>query len=131
MRATTPTPSPWSSRSSIVSKRGAAAAFWRHRRASALMHERLAELRRLQNDITADRGDGMIGRSVTVLVDEPGIARSVREAPEIDGVIHVDPALPVGAFAEVEIRDAFGPDLVAEGGSIIDDDDDMDESDTD
>ena len=99
--------------------------------APSLMHERLAELRRLQDDITADRGDGMIGRSVTVLVDEPGIARSVREAPEIDGVIHVDPALPVGAFAEVEISDAYGPDLVAEGGSIIDDDDDMDESDTD
>lgn len=102
--------------------------------APALMHERLAELRRLQDDITADRGDAMIGRSVTVLVDEPGIARSVREAPEIDGVIHVDPALPVGAFTEVEISDAYGPDLVAEGGSIIDDDDDesdMDESDTD
>ena len=26
---------------------------------------------------------------MTVLVDTPGIARSYREAPEIDGVIHV------------------------------------------
>jgi ribosomal protein S12 methylthiotransferase len=93
----------------------------------ALMHERLAELRELQDSITAARGDDMIGRSVTVLVDEPGIARSVREAPEIDGVVHVGHDLEVGEFAEVEIVDAFGPDLVAAGGSI-DDGDDGDDS---
>ncbi len=98
--------------------------------APALMHERLAELRGLQDDITASRGDDMIGRSVTVLVDEPGIARSVREAPEIDGVIHVRHELAVGSFAEVEIVDAFGPDLVAAGGSI-DDSDDTDSDDPD
>ncbi|MEO6652718.1 MAG: 30S ribosomal protein S12 methylthiotransferase RimO [Ilumatobacteraceae bacterium] len=82
-----------------------------------LMHARLAELRELQDDITATRRDDMIGRSVRVLVDEPGIARSVREAPEIDGVIHVDPDLAVGAFAMVDIVEALGPDLVASGGS--------------
>ena len=89
---------------------------------SSLMNERLAELRELQDQITASRGDGMIGRSITVLVDEPGIARSVREAPEIDGVVHVGHDLRVGTFAEVEIVDAFGPDLVAAGGSILDGD---------
>lgn len=90
----------------------------------ALMHERLAELRQLQDNITASRGDDMIGRTITVLVDQPGIARSVREAPEIDGVVHVGHDLPVGQFAEVEIIDAFGPDLVAVGGSIDDGDED-------
>jgi ribosomal protein S12 methylthiotransferase len=85
-----------------------------------LMHERLAELRALQDDITAGRRDEMIGRTVRVLVDEPGIARSVREAPEIDGVIHVSPSLAVGEFTMVEIIDAFGPDLVASGGALID-----------
>lgn len=90
--------------------------------ARPLMHERLAELRELQDDITATRRDDMIGRSVRVLVDEPGIARSVREAPEIDGVIHVDPDLTVGEFTEVEIVDALGPDLVAGGGSTGADD---------
>jgi ribosomal protein S12 methylthiotransferase len=86
-----------------------------------LMNDRLAELRELQDDITATRRDDMIGRTVRVLVDAPGIARSVREAPEIDGVIHVSRDLRVGDFAEVGIVDALGPDLVAEGG-------DMDES---
>ena len=83
-----------------------------------LMNARLAELRELQDDITASRGDDMIGRTVEVLVDEPGVARSAREAPEIDGVIHVDPTLAVGRFAHVLIVDALGPDLVAAGGAV-------------
>ncbi len=87
-----------------------------------LMHERLAELRELQDDITASRRDELIGRTVKVLVDEPGIARSVREAPEIDGVIHVSHDLEVGGFTEVEIADALGPDLVAVGGVMEGDD---------
>lgn len=82
-----------------------------------LMGERIAELRELQDDITAARGDAQIGKTVHVLVDAPGVARSAREAPEIDGVIHVDPALPVGRFFDVEIVDALGPDLVAAGGT--------------
>ncbi|MDW3212553.1 MAG: 30S ribosomal protein S12 methylthiotransferase RimO [Ilumatobacteraceae bacterium] len=90
----------------------------------SLMHERLAELRELQDDITAERRDEMIGRTVRVLVDEPGVARSVREAPEIDGVIHVAAELAVGEFADVRIIDALGPDLVADGGVLTDEDDD-------
>ncbi len=78
-----------------------------------LMHARLAELRELQDEITATRRDDLIGRTVRVLVDAPGIARSVREAPEIDGVVHVGHDVIVGEFAEVVIVDALGPDLVA------------------
>jgi len=89
---------------------------------AGLMNERLAELRELQDGITAARRDDVIGRSVRVLVDSVGVARSVREAPEIDGIIHVDDDLAVGDFAVVEIVDALGPDLVARGGSIIDED---------
>ena len=78
-----------------------------------LAHERLAELRQLQDDITARRRDALIGSSVRVLIDEPGVARSHREAPEIDGVIEVPRTLTVGSFANVRIVDAMGPDLVA------------------
>jgi ribosomal protein S12 methylthiotransferase len=80
----------------------------------ALMHERLAELREMQDAITATRSDDRIGRSVRVLVDEPGIARSSREAPEIDGVIEVPDHLAAGEFHTVTIVDAMGPDSVAE-----------------
>ena len=58
----------------------------------------------------------VVGTTVEVLTDESGIARSVREAPEIDGVIHVGQDVPVGEFSTVEIVDALGPDLVAAGG---------------
>jgi ribosomal protein S12 methylthiotransferase len=51
---------------------------------------------------------------VEVLVDAPGIGRSHREAPEIDGVIHVPDTLAVGEFAKVMITGARGVDLDAE-----------------
>lgn len=81
----------------------------------ALMHERLAELRELQDDITASRRDALIGSTVEVLVDTVGIGRSHREAPEIDGVVHVDAALVPGEFARVVVTDALGPDLITDG----------------
>jgi ribosomal protein S12 methylthiotransferase len=80
---------------------------------ASLASERLAELRELQDDITARRRDALIGSRVRVLIDEPGVGRSHREAPEIDGVIEVPDTLMVGTFAEVRIVDAMGPDLVA------------------
>ena len=46
-------------------------------------------------------------------MDEPGEARSHREAPEIDGIIEVPQDLLVGEFYDVEITSAMGPDLVA------------------
>ncbi len=81
---------------------------------SSLMNERLAELRELQDDITARRRDALIGTTVKVLVDEVGVARSSREAPEIDGIIEVPAGLTIGQFHTVRIVDAMGPDLVAE-----------------
>jgi len=80
----------------------------------SLMNERLAELRELQDDITGRRRDALIGTITDVLVDEPGIARSTREAPEIDGIVEVPADLAVGQFHTVRIVDAMGPDLVAE-----------------
>ena len=88
-----------------------------------LMNERIAELREMQDNITAKRRDALIGRTVEVLVDEVGIGRTHWEAPSIDGIVHVSRDLPVGEFATVLIVDAMGPDLVAEGSSVEDSDD--------
>lgn len=82
-----------------------------------LMNERLAELRELQDDITAARRDTLIGQTLRVLVDSVGVGRSHREAPEIDGVVHLDEALVPGTIVDVDIVDALGPDLVAAGVS--------------
>jgi ribosomal protein S12 methylthiotransferase len=80
-----------------------------------LVAERLAELTALQDQITAAKRDEMIGSVVEVLVDSPGIGRTWREAPEIDGVVMVAPHLEQGSFATVTIVNALGPDLVANG----------------
>jgi ribosomal protein S12 methylthiotransferase len=90
-----------------------------------LMNERIAELREMQDNITAVRRDALIGRTVEVLVDEVGIGRTHWEAPSIDGIVHVSRDLPVGEFANVMIVDAMGPDLVAEGSSVEDSDDEQ------
>ena len=79
-----------------------------------LMRERLSELSEMQDNITFSRRDDLIGRTVNVLVDEPGVARSHREAPEIDGIIEVPMSLEVGQFYDVTVKSAMGPDLVAE-----------------
>ena len=79
-----------------------------------LMRERLSELSEMQDNITFSRRDDLIGRTVNVLVDEPGVARSHREAPEIDGIIEVPTSLEVGQFYDVTVKSAMGPDLVAE-----------------
>jgi ribosomal protein S12 methylthiotransferase len=79
-----------------------------------LVHERLLELRERQDAITAARRDALIGEEVTVLVDAPGVARSHREAPEIDGVVTVPVDLPVGALMPIRITGAEGPDSYGE-----------------
>ena len=76
--------------------------------------ERRRELAEVQDAVTATKRDQLIGREVEVLVDAPGIARSYREAPEIDGIISVPEHLAVGQFHSVRVADALGPDLVAE-----------------
>jgi ribosomal protein S12 methylthiotransferase len=83
-----------------------------------LVQDRLRELRELQDDITAARRDALIGSTVEVLVDAPGVGRSHREAPEIDGIVHVGQNVAVGSLERVEIVDALGPDLVAVGADV-------------
>jgi ribosomal protein S12 methylthiotransferase len=80
---------------------------------AALVAERLDELQSLQDGITARRRDDLLGTTLDVLVDEPGVARSHREAPEIDGVVMVPETLPVGTFHTVLVTESLGTDLVA------------------
>ena len=86
---------------------------------AGLMAERLGELTELQDDITAARRDELIGRRLEVLVDAVGVGRSHREAPEIDGIVHVRHDLAVGEITDVTIVDALGPDLVGEGADLL------------
>ena len=80
---------------------------------TGLRDERLAELRELQDDITGAKRDLLVGSEVRVLVDEPGIGRSHREAPEIDGVVVVPDTLEVGDFHDLTVTATMGPDVEA------------------
>lgn len=81
--------------------------------AAGLRDERLAELRELQDPITAHRRDLLVGQRVEVLVDEPGSGRTHREAPEIDGVIRVPEHLAAGTLATLTVTASAGIDLAA------------------
>ena len=78
-----------------------------------LMKERLVELEELQEGITSAKRRALVGSTIEVLVDGPGVARSHRETPEIDGIVEVPASLATGAFHAVTVTGAFGPDLEA------------------
>ena len=79
--------------------------------------ERLARLMRHQADISAERLARRVGQTCDVLIDavtETGlIARSYAEAPDIDGIIHVDGTGVVGERIAVRITDSDTHDLFA------------------
>jgi len=85
----------------------------------ALKQERLARFMAVQEDISRLRLARRVGERLTVLIDAVSdgraIARSMADAPEIDGVVYVEPAvgLEVGDFIDVNITRAGDHDLWA------------------
>ena len=79
----------------------------------ALVAERMRELGELQDTVTMSRREALVGSTIEVLVDEPGVGRSHREAPEIDGVVNLTSGLATGTFATVTVSGAAGVDLEA------------------
>ncbi|MGY6502161.1 MAG: 30S ribosomal protein S12 methylthiotransferase RimO [Acidimicrobiales bacterium] len=84
----------------------------------SLVSERLSELSELQDSITAHRRSELIGTAVEVLVDEPGVGRTHREAPEIDGIVTVPEHLAVGVVHTVVVTGSLGPDLEAAADAV-------------
>ncbi|WP_295437195.1 30S ribosomal protein S12 methylthiotransferase RimO [uncultured Thiodictyon sp.] len=86
----------------------------------AVKQERLARFMEIQAQISRDKLAQRIGQRLTVLVDEVDddevIARSVGDAPEIDGVVVIPGAweLDPGDFIEVVVTDSGDHDLWAE-----------------
>jgi ribosomal protein S12 methylthiotransferase len=82
-----------------------------------LAMERLRECAELQDTVTAARRDALVGEVRQVLVDAPGVGRTVHEAPEIDGVVHLPADLAPGALVEMVVTASLGTDLLAEPAS--------------
>jgi ribosomal protein S12 methylthiotransferase len=86
--------------------------------------ERRARVMALQEGISKKRLQAKIGKTMRVLIDavdaSGGVARSVADAPEIDGVVYVKPPyephlkLKIGEFVDVKVTAADAHDLWAE-----------------
>ena len=89
-----------------------------------LVAERLRECEGVQEPITRTARDALVGAEIDVLVDavtdEGLVGRTHREAPEIDGVVHLEAAGEAfarpGAIVRADVTEAIGPDLVAKVG---------------
>ncbi len=75
-------------------------------------HARWDTLMRRLSELAVENNEKRIGETLRVLVEAPGIARSAWDAPDIDCNVFVDDDLLVGDFAEVEVMEVEGYDLV-------------------
>lgn len=86
--------------------------------------ERRARFMELAEELSAERMKRKIGKTLKVLVDElsneGGVGRTAADAPEIDGVVYIEPAkkaskrYKAGDFVSVKITGADGHDLWGE-----------------
>ena len=79
----------------------------------ATKKKRHRELSSAIDEVAGEINKAQLGKKKRVLVEEEGIARSMWDAPDIDGRIFVPIDSRVGEFLEVEIKDHRGYDLVA------------------
>ena len=76
-----------------------------------IREERRGKLMQIQAAISSSRLKARIGKTLQILVDEPGIGRSSADAPEIDGVVRFKGGARPGEFAAVLIERADEHDL--------------------
>ena len=67
----------------------------------------------LQQQIAREIAAEKVGREMRLLVDQPLIARTEADAPEVDARVILAEAAPVGEFVRRTIRGTRGYDLLA------------------
>ena len=80
---------------------------------SADKERRYRKVMALQKEIAAEISEAQVGKTLRVLVEEPGVGRGETDAPDIDGRIYVPRELPVGEFTAVQITGFHDYDLLA------------------
>jgi ribosomal protein S12 methylthiotransferase len=80
-----------------------------------IKEERYDRLMALQQDISLERNQTFVGKTLDVLFEGQGdglsLGRSYRDAPEIDGLVIVEGDAPVGDLVPVRINGAMTYDL--------------------
>jgi ribosomal protein S12 methylthiotransferase len=81
----------------------------------ALKEERLERLMLLQQEISLEKNQSFVGKTLDVLIEGSGdgisLGRSYRDAPEIDGMVMVTGEHPIGEIIKVRIDGAMVHDL--------------------
>ncbi len=81
----------------------------------SLKQERRARLMELQQQISLEKHQQLVGRTLDVLIegrsDDLSLGRSYRDAPEIDGLVLVTGELEIGSIVPVHIDGALPYDL--------------------
>src|SRR5688572_21881947 len=80
---------------------------------SKVKEARWHRVMKLQKEIAEQVSSAYVGRTLKVIVEEPGVARGEADAPDIDGRVYLPITVPVGDFAHVEITDYEDYDLLA------------------
>lgn len=79
----------------------------------SVKNKRHARAMKLQQKIARELAEAQQGRTIKVLVEQPQVARSEHDAPDVDCRILLESPLPSGEFATVTVTGAQVYDLVA------------------
>lgn len=86
----------------------------------AVKEQRRDRLMSLQQTISLQKNQALVGRTLQVLIEGQGdglsLGRSYRDAPEIDGMVIVEGAAPIGAMLPVRVTGALMYDL---SGTVV------------
>jgi ribosomal protein S12 methylthiotransferase len=76
------------------------------------------EILELQHDISLDKNEQFIGKTIKVVIDKSGqevsVGRSEFDSPEIDNIVHVRGNAEIGTYHQVKIIDANEYELIGE-----------------
>jgi ribosomal protein S12 methylthiotransferase len=85
---------------------------------ASVKNKRHARAMKLQQRIARELADAQKGQTIKVLVEQPQVARSEHDAPDVDCRVLLESPLPVGEFAKVTVTGAQVYDVVAKPLSL-------------
>jgi ribosomal protein S12 methylthiotransferase len=83
---------------------------------ASVKNKRHARAMKLQQRIARELAESQIGHNLRVLVEQPQVARSEFDAPDVDCRVLLESPLPVGSFTEVTVTGSQVYDLLAKPG---------------
>ena len=79
-------------------------------------NDRKAQIMDLQADISNEKNQSMIGKTLKVLIDDVGekhsVGRTEYDSPEIDNIVNINQALKIGQFFNIKIESANEFELI-------------------